>query len=454
MTTLAKMAAWQVFDSRGCPTIEVEAIGSDGSTGRAMVPSNAYPGRHEARELRDGDARRHDGLGVARAGAHVVAELGPAAAGIDVDDQEACDAAFRAADGTPDKSRLGANAVSGASMALARLAAAARGDPLHVHLNRIWRAGLATGESGEPTLPTPMIQMIAGGLHAGAQLDFQDFLIVPIAATTFSEAIELAGEVHRSLGRVLLRRGEEFNLVGDQGGYGPRLRTNASAVERILEAALAIGLTPGRDLAIALDVAASHFYEPEAAAYHLITAGDESHDASGMIGLLEHWTRQYPIASIEDGLAQDDWEGWTALTARLGGTTQLVGDDLFATRADRIEQGARRGAANAASIVLGQAGTLSETFDAIRTAHRSGYRTVVSARSGETEDAFIADLAVATAAGQIKIGSLARSERLAKYNRLLRIEAQLGPSARYAGARVLISRPGEPRPNGPLVPTR
>jgi enolase len=434
MPTLSKLKAREVLDSRGRPTIEVEATASSGAVGRAIVPSGASTGRHEALELRDTDDRRHGGQGVLRAVRHVHAEIAPAVLGIDLDDQGGLDAALVALDGTPNKSRLGANAVLGVSLALAHAAAAARGEELYIHLNRLWRE---RGGSGGPSLPMPMVNMISGGLHAGGNLDFQDFLMIPVGASTYSDALETIAQVYRAVGALLRDRGDATaHLVGDEGGYGPRLRTNAQAVEYIIEAALACGLDMGRDVALALDVASTHFFDPETGKYHLSATGDDVLDAAGMTELLERWAKLYPIVSIEDGLAEDDWDGWTALTAKLGGAVQLIGDDLFATQSGRLRQGIDRKAGNAVLIKLNQVGTLSETLDTMRLARSHGYRTVVSARSGETEDTTIADLAVATGAGQIKIGSVARSERLAKYNRLLRIEDQLGPGAAFAGRQV------------------
>jgi enolase len=435
--TLAQLMAREVLDSRGDPTVEVEAVASTGARGRAMVPAGASTGRHEARELRDTESRRYSGRGVLRAIGQVAAEIAPAVVGMDLDDQDALDAKLIALDGTPDKARLGANAVLGVSLAVAQAAAAARGEELYVHLHRLWRRRLGPGEPAELVLPLPMVNMISGGLHAGGNLDFQDFLMVPLGAASFREALEMAVAVYRSLGAVLREHGEGPCLVGDEGGYGPQLRANGHAVEHILEAVMASGLRMGQDVAVALDVAATHFHDPTTGTYCLSAAGDEELDSSGLIALLEHWTRHYPIVSIEDGLAEDDWPGWTALTARLGGSVQLIGDDLFVTQADRLRRGIEVRAANAILIKVNQVGTLSETFDALLLARRHGYRAVISARSGETEDTTIADLAVATGSGQIKIGSVTRSERLAKYNRLLRIEEHLGGSARYAGRAAL-----------------
>jgi enolase len=430
-----RLKAREVLDSRGRPTVEVEASASNGETARAIVPSGASTGRHEAIELRDPESRRHGGLGVLRAVANVNTEIAAAILGKDLEDQAAIDAALIALDGTPNKSRLGANAVLGTSLAVAHAAAVARGEELFLHLNRLYRERL--GENVEPTLPLPMVNMISGGLHAGANLDFQDFLMIAAGASTYTEALEMTTGLYRAVGGILRTKDFEANLVGDEGGYGPKLRTNAQAVDHILEAVLACGLEIGRDVAIAIDVAASHLYEPQAGIYHLSATGDGTLSSDGMIAMLEHWVRQYPIVSIEDGLAEDDWDGWSTLTDRLGGRIQLIGDDLFATQTSRLRQGIERKAGNAILIKLNQVGTLTETLDAMILARRNGYRTIVSARSGETEDTAIADLAVATAAGQIKIGSVARSERLAKYNRLLRIEDQLGSRARFAGRAAL-----------------
>jgi enolase len=438
MPTLSQLKAREVLDSRGRPTVEVEARASTGAVGRAIVPSGASTGRHEALELRDRDDRRHGGQGVLQAVRHVTAEIAPAVIGSDLDDQATLDGMLIALDGTPNKSRLGANAVLGVSMAVAHAAAAARGEELYVYLNRLWRQRLGPGERAELLLPMPMVNMISGGLHAGGNLDFQDFLTIPVGATTYSAALEMTTLVYRAIGAVLRDKGEPTaHLVGDEGGYGPRLRSNAEAVEVVLEALIACGLEPGRDVTLALDIAATQFSESASNAYRLGATANDALDSDGMIALLAHWAGRYPIASIEDGLAEDDWDGWARLTEKLGGTVQLIGDDLFCTQPDRLRQGIERRVANAVLIKLNQVGSLSETLDTMLLARRHGYRTIVSARSGETEDTTIADLAVATAAGQIKIGSVARSERLAKYNRLLRIEEHLGPDAQFAGRSAL-----------------
>ncbi len=441
MTALAQLRARQVLDSRGRPTIEVDAIASTGDLGRAIVPSGASTGRHEALELRDKDDPHYGGLGVLQAVRNVTATIAPAVVGMDLDDQAALDEQLLALDGTPSKSELGANALLGVSLACAHAAAAARGDELFVHLNRLWRNRLQAYEldriPASPTLPLPMVNMISGGLHAGRNLDIQDVLLIPIGAESYSQALEMSVAMYRAVGGVLTERGLESALVGDEGGYGPKLRDNEHALAIVVDAMIACGLEPGRDAAIALDVAASHFFDPASGTYRLAATGSQALDREGMIHLLSRWVEQYPIVSIEDGLSEDDWAGWTALAGELGGKVQLIGDDLFATQTARLARGIETMAANAILIKVNQVGTLSEALDALLLARRNGYRPVVSARSGETEDATIADLAVATAAGQIKIGSVARSERLAKYNRLLRIEEALGAEAAVAGRRAL-----------------
>jgi enolase len=437
MATLKAMKARQVLDSRGRPTVEVDAVASTGAVGRAIVPSGASTGRHEALELRDAENPRFGGLSVARAVDNVIREIAPTVIGRDLDDQSGLDGHLIALDGTPNKSRLGANALLGISLAVAHAAAAARGEELFVHFNSLWRNQLDGSESAsapdEPTLPLPMVNMISGGLHAGGNLDIQDVLIIPIGARGYSEALEMIVAIYRSVGVVLKKQGFESDLVGDEGGFGPRLRSNEQAFEIVVEAILARGFEPKRDVAIAVDVASTHFFDPVRGVYKLRSTREQLLDSQGMIDLLAGWTERYPIVSIEDGLAEDDWDGWAAMTNRFDSSVQLIGDDLFATQVARLAQGIERQAGNAILIKLNQVGTLTETLGALKLAREHGFRTVVSARSGETEDTTIADLAVATAAGQIKIGSVARSERLAKYNRLLRIEEQLGPNARFAG---------------------
>jgi len=402
----------EVLDSRGNPTVEVDVHCSGGAWGRAIVPSGASTGRHEAVELRDGDLSRYGGKGVRRAVANVREQIAPHLMGLAVTEQALIDERLCALDGTPNKSRLGANAILGVSLACAHAAAAARKVPLWRHLAR-----------GEPKLPLPMVNLISGGLHAGGNLDLQDFLLLPIGARSFSEALAMAAAVYRALGELLRQEGFEGVLVGDEGGFGPHLGNNERALDIVTRASARAGLAVGRDAGLALDVAASHFYRDGC---YRLTEAREPVPAEGIIELLRDWSQTYPILSIEDGLAEDDWAGWQKLTAALGPTVQLIGDDLFVTNPERLRRGITEGVANSILIKVNQIGTLTETLEVIALARSAGYRPVISARSGETEDTTIADLAVATAAGQIKIGSVARSERLAKYNQLLRIEEELG----------------------------
>jgi enolase len=436
MATLKSLTARQVLDSRGRPTVEVDVVASTGAVGRAIVPSGASTGRHEAIELRDSEDRRYGGLSVARAVDHVNKGIASSVLGMDLLDQSAIDLRLIELDGTPNKGRLGANALLGVSMAVAHAAAAARGEPLFIHLNRLWREQLELSgpapRSTEPALPIPMVNMISGGLHAGRNLDIQDILIIPVGAKSYSDALEMIVAMYRAVGTILKDRGFESALVGDEGGFGPRLGSNEQAMEIVVDAMVARGFEPGRDVVIAIDVASSHFFDPVRGTYTLHAGGEQILDSAGMIELLARWVERYPIVSIEDGLAEDDWDGWAGLTRRIGSTVQLIGDDLFTTQVERLQLGIDRAAGNAVLIKLNQVGTLTETLSALRLARQSGFRAIVSARSGETEDTTIADLAVATAAGQIKIGSVTRSERLAKYNQLLRIEELLGPAASFA----------------------
>ncbi len=427
MTAITKIRAREVLDSRGRPTVEADVwIGA--SLGRAIVPSGASKGATEAVELRDGDSERYDGAGVLHAVANVNEILAPALLGIDAADQSAVDAAMTALDDSPRKFRLGANATLAVSMAAARAAAVALGIPLYRHLQRSFCA--AAGGSrfpaadGELRLPLPMTNLISGGLHAGGNLDIQDVLVMPHGAASYSEGLEWIVRVYRRLGALLDGSGYEGRLVGDEGGYGPRLASNRQAVELVVAAIEAAGLTPGADVSIALDVAATHFWRN--GRYELAAERGRLLDSGQMIDRLDEWSRDFPIASIEDGLAEEDWEGWVELTQRLGERVKLVGDDLFTTNVERVQRGVELGAANALLVKVNQIGTLSETFAAMHTARKAGYALVVSARSGETEDATIADLAVAAGAETIKIGSIVRSERLAKYNQLLRIEEEIG----------------------------
>ena len=423
---LRSLQAREVLDSRGRPTVEAEVTCAGGATGRASVPSGASTGRHEAHELRDGDPMRYRGLGCRQAVAHVREIIGPALLGLSVLDQTALDRRLCALDDTPDKSRLGANALLAVSLAVARAAAVCRGLPL-------WRS---LDTDGRACLPLPMVNLISGGKHAGGNLDFQDFLFLPVGARSYTEALEWAVEVYRCLGDVLTEAGLEGYLVGDEGGYGPRLKSNEQAVEMCLAAIRQAGLREGTQAALALDVASSHFWRD--GRYHLSVEGGLALEAVEMVELLRRWCDAYPILSIEDGLAEDDFDGWGLLTAALRHRVQLIGDDLFCTNPARLRQGIAAGLANAVLVKVNQIGTLSEALDVVRLARDAGYRAVISARSGETEDDFLADLAVATGAGQIKVGSIIRSERLAKYNRLLRIEEALGPTAPFAAWQTVV----------------
>jgi enolase len=428
---IASLSALQILDSRGKPTLEVEATLADGTAGRFQVPSGASTGRHEALELRDGPDGRYGGLSVLRAAAHVEGEILDAVRGLDAGDQAALDNRLIALDGTPNKSRLGANALLGVSGAVARAAAAALELPL-------WRY-LAGNRPA--AIPVPMVNILSGGLHAGGQLEFQDFLVVPHAFFSFAESIEAAVAVHRAAERLIRDAGHTLTGVADEGGLGPRLGSNREAIELLMRAIEAAGFEPGEQISIALDIAASHFQRGEG--YELASEG-RSLDEAGMIDLLADWAERYPILSIEDGLGEDSWSGWRRLTERLGGDCRLVGDDFFATSLPRLERGIADGAANAVLVKMNQAGTLTETFAVLDRARETGFAAVVSARSGETEDDFLADLAIAGGAGQIKVGSVTRSERLAKWNRLLRIEQRAmrtgdGPRG-FEASRILLHR--------------
>lgn len=425
--------AREILDSRGNPTIEVD-VHCSAFVGRASVPSGASTGQHEAAELRDGDPRRFGGNGVRRAIANIHDVIANAITGMPAADQEAIDRRMCELDGTLNKSRLGANAILGVSLACARAAAAVRGVAL-------WRflADRLAPPFPKPALPLPMVNMISGGMHAGKKLDFQDYLLIPIGAATYSAALEMTAGVYRALARLLKSAGYESALVGDEGGFGPDLPDNSAALDLIVAAIRDAGFEPGRDAAIALDVAATHFFDAADGRYHIRESRDrKSLTSSEMITWLEQLAPRYPIVSIEDGLAEDDWNGWRELTQRLGGRVQLIGDDLFVTNAERLRRGIDEQVANSVLVKVNQIGTLTETLDVLRLAFTAGYRPVISARSGETEDHFIADLAVAAAAGQIKIGSITRSERLAKYNQLLRIEEEFGAEA---GSTFLAVRP-------------
>jgi len=426
------LKAREVLDSRGQPTVEVDVCLADGAWGRAAVPSGASTGSHEALELRDGAAARYGGKGVRQAVANVLGPVARGLRGVDASDQAALDARLCALDGTPNKSRLGANALLGVSLAAAHAVAVSRRQPLYRSL----------GGSGARLLPIPLMNIVNGGAHADNTLDVQEFMIMPIGAPTFAEALRMGAEVFAALKKLLKGRGQA-TAVGDEGGFAPSLPSNDAAIEIVLQAIEAAGYRPGRQVWLALDCAANEWSDD--GAYRLAkSAPDRQVLAEALIAQYARWVSRYPLVSIEDGLGEDDWEGWRALTRRLGKRVQLVGDDLFVTNAERLRRGITEGIANAILIKVNQIGTLTETLEAIRLAQRARYGTVISHRSGETEDVTIAHLAVAAGAGQIKTGSLSRSERVAKYNELLRIEERLGARAVYAGTRWPLFGRGRP----------
>jgi enolase len=419
MTNISKVIGREILDSRGNPTVEAEVVLDNGVMGRAAAPSGASTGEREAIELRDGDQNRYLGKGVQKAVGHINNELAALASGHDCNDQRGLDQAMIELDGTDNKSHLGANALLAVSLANAQAAALNAGQPLYRFLG---------GESAN-LLPVPMMNIINGGAHADNSVDLQEFMILPVGAPSFSEALRYGTEVFHALKAVLAAKGMN-TAVGDEGGFAPDLSSNEEAIEVILQAIDKAGYQAGRDIYLGLDVASSEFYE--GGKYQLASEG-RSFDAAGFSDYLAGWVDQYPIISIEDGMDESDWEGWAILTEQLGERIQLVGDDLFVTNTRILSRGIEQGVANSILIKFNQIGTLSETLDAISMAHDAGYTTVISHRSGETEDVTIADLAVATGAGQIKTGSLSRSDRIAKYNQLLRIEAMLGETAVYPG---------------------
>ncbi len=419
MTEIVDVHAREILDSRGNPTLECEVTVASGSMGRAAVPSGASTGEHEAHELRDGDKARYGGKGVRTAVENVRSKIAPRVLGMNAADQEALDRLMIELDGTPNKKALGANAILAVSLAASRAAALSQGVPLYR-----WVGGV-----NARTLPVPLLNILNGGAHADNNVDVQEFMIVPWGAPTFAEALRCGAEVFHALKTVLKSR-KLATSVGDEGGFAPDLRSNAEALESIAEAVGKAGYELGGDVVLALDAAASEFFDPKSGGYEL---EGKSVDRKALVDLYERWSREFPIVSIEDGFAEDDWEGWKLLSERLGARVQLVGDDLFVTSTERLQRGIREGVANAVLIKVNQIGTLTETLDCVRLAHASGYRTIMSHRSGETEDSFIADLSVACDCGMIKTGSASRSDRTAKYNQLLRIEEELGLSARYAG---------------------
>ncbi len=425
MSTIVSIHAREILDSRGNPTVEVDVYLADGSTGRAAVPSGASTGSREAIELRDGDPQRYSGKGVSRAVANVNGTITSALLGAEAADQEAIDARLCSLDGTENKERLGANAILGVSLAVARASAHSVGLPLYRYL----------GGVDARLLPVPMFNVLNGGVHADNSVDLQEFMIAPVGAPSFCEALRMGAETYHALKATLKEKGYG-TAVGDEGGFAPNLKANVEAVEYILHAIERAGLRPGEDIVLALDPAASEFFDD---GVYVFRKSDQSRrSAAEMIAFYEEWVRQFPILSIEDGLAEGDWEGWKLLTERLGNRIQLVGDDIFVTNPAIIHRAVDEKIANAALIKLNQIGTVTETLAAMAEARAGGYGTVISHRSGETPDDFIADLAVATSAGQIKTGAPCRGERVAKYNQLVRIEEELGTQARYAGRRPFV----------------
>jgi len=420
--------AREILDSRGNPTVEVDVVLESGVRGRGAVPSGASTGTREALELRDQDKRRYGGKGVLKAVGHVNGEIALALAGAEAD-QRQIDNRLIELDGSPNKGRLGANALLGVSMAVAHASAAAAGRPLYEHLSSLVPQA---ARAGGLLLPVPMMNILNGGAHADTNVDFQEFMVMPVGMPTFSEALRAGAETFHALRSLLKKRGLATG-VGDEGGFAPSLSSNREAVELVLEALTAAGHQPGKDMYIALDVASSEFWDDTAKHYVLSKSGEGTRSSEQMIAMYEDWTRQYPIISIEDGLAEGDWRGWAALTQSLGDRVQLVDDDIFVTNPPNLRRGFDVKIGNALLVKLNQIGTVSETLDAVEMARQAGYRSVISHRSGETEDTTIADLAVATCAGQIKTGSASRSDRTSKYNQLLRIEEELGGAARYAG---------------------
>src|ERR1700683_3695099 len=429
-TKIITVRGREIIDSRGNPTVEAEVGIEGGAIGRAAVPSGASTGEHEANELRDGDKSRYSGKGVLKAVGHVNTEIAKAIAGMDASDQRGVDRRMIDADGTPNKSNFGANAILAVSMAAARAAAAQLELPLYQYLARYSSEGYAD------TLPVPMMNILNGGAHADNSVDVQEFMVMPLGAPNFHEALRWGVEVFHNVKAVLKKNGYS-TAVGDEGGFAPNLKSNEEALERVLEAITAAGYKPGEQISIALDPAASEFYDRATKKYIFKKSDKSSRDSGQMVEFWANWVRQYPIVSIEDGLAEDDWEGWKLITRELGKKIQLVGDDVFVTNPKIFARGISEGIANAILIKLNQIGSVSETIEAVEMAREAKYAAVISHRSGETEDAFIADFAVAMGAGQIKTGSASRTDRVAKYNQLLRIEEELGSSARFPGRAAL-----------------
>jgi enolase len=422
MTEIVAIRAREVLDSRGNPTVEADVILESGALGRAIVPSGASTGEHEAVELRDGDKSHYGGKGVLQAVANVETVIAPELEGMDASNQRLIDQTMIALDGTPNKGKLGANAILAVSMATARAVAQTLEIPLYRYL----------GGVNASVLPTPMLNVLNGGAHADNNVDFQEFMIMPVGAESFSEALRWSAETFHTLRGVLKKKGYNTS-VGDEGGFAPSLKSNSEAIEVILEAIELAGYRPGEQISIALDPASSEFYNKETGKYVFKKSDKRELSSEEMVAFYDNWTRQYPIVSLEDGLAEDDWAGWKILTDKLGGRIQIVGDDIFVTNIKRLQRGIEEGVANSILIKLNQIGTITETLEAIDLGRRYGYTSVISHRSGESEDTFIADLAVATGVGQIKTGSVSRTDRIAKYNQLLRIEEELGGGAVFLG---------------------
>jgi enolase len=420
----------EILDSRGNPTVEAEVRLEGGALGRGAVPSGASTGKNEANELRDGDKSRYLGKGVLKAVGHVNTEIAKAVAGMDAFDQKALDRRMIEVDGTPNKSKLGANAILAVSMAAARAAATASGQPLYKYLSRY------SSDNSASTLPVPMMNILNGGAHADNSVDVQEFMVMPLGAPNFREALRWGVEVFHNLKAVLKKNGYS-TAVGDEGGFAPNLKSNDEALERVLEAITAAGYKPGEQISIALDPASSEFYDRDTKKYVFKKSDKSQRSSEEMVKFWEEWVRQYPIVSIEDGLAENDWDGWKILTRDVGKKIQLVGDDAFVTNPKIFARGISEKIANAILIKLNQIGTVSETIEAVEMAREAGYASIISHRSGETEDAFISDFAVAMGSGQIKTGSASRTDRVAKYNQLLRIEEELSSTARFPGRKAL-----------------
>ena len=429
-TKIVSVRGREILDSRGNPTVEADVRLEGGAIGRAAVPSGASTGEHEANELRDGDKSRYLGKGVLKAVAHVNNEIARAVAGMDAADQRALDRRIIEADGTPNKSNFGANAILAASMAAARAAALASGQPLYKYLTKY------SGDPSACTLPVPMMNILNGGAHADNSVDVQEFMVMPLGAPNFHEALRWGVEVFHNLKDVLKKNGYS-TAVGDEGGFAPNLKSNEEALERVLEAITAAGYEPGKQIGIALDPAASEFYDRASKKYVFKKSDKSARTSEQMIKFWEDWARQYPIVSIEDGLSENDWDGWKILTRDLGKKIQLVGDDIFVTNPKIFARGIAEKIGNAILIKLNQIGSVTETIEAVEMARKAGYASIVSHRSGETEDTFLADFVIAMGTGQIKTGSASRSDRVAKYNQLLRIEEELGSSARFPGRKGL-----------------